>query len=114
MKRTLYLFFIFSIGCNSKTSSDVVLTQLTKTGSLKAALIGRWGGLGEDNPVWEFKQDSVYYFDRKQSYPYTIIGNDIVIKLPESEGHLLNMCIIKDTMTFYDEPGIPIKGYRFK
>ncbi len=108
------MIFIFSISCNIKRAKDGVLTGLTKADSLHTKLIGEWGSLGEDNPVWEFKQDSIYYFDRKQSYPYKIIGNDIIIELPESEGHLRNMSVIKDTMTFYDTPGMPIKGYRFK
>ena len=85
-----------------------------KVDDLKTKLIGHWGGLGEDGPVWEIKNDSIYYYQEKKTYPYQIVDKDLVIERPESKGVLRNISVTKDAMIFYDEQGFQIKGYRFK
>ena len=109
MKRIVILILIFCISCNSPHSNNVVTKNFSKADTLKSLLIGEWGGLGEDSPVWKFSEDSIYYFQEKRSYAYKVLNNDLVIKRDESEGILKNISVKKDTMTFEDPPGIKIK-----
>lgn len=113
-----YIFIIITlklISCNGspsyKTSQEKVST---KEDTLKPKLIGIWGGLGEDVPVWEIKSDSVYYFEQSAAYPYKIVDNDLIIDYPKSITVLKDIYVIKDTLFFLDEQGILTKGYRFK
>ncbi len=114
MKIPLYIIIIFFISCNSDSHNNNLSPKSIKTDSVKAALIGIWGGDDQDYPVWNITQDSIYYFDRNKSYAYNIIGKDLIIKFPESDGHLREISVIQDTMIFYDAPGLPIKAYRIK
>ena len=114
MKIISILIFLFFIGCNSQNSNNATAKELIKQDSLKTKLLGQWGGLGENNPVWEIKIDSIYYYQHKKAYPYQIVGNALVIELTESKGVLRNISVVVDTMIFYDEQGLRIKGYRFK
>ncbi|HEX4876774.1 MAG TPA: hypothetical protein VFV31_08900 [Chitinophagaceae bacterium] len=105
---TILLF----VGCTSQRSEDS--NNIAKIDSLKTTLLGQWGGLGEASPVLEIKSDSIYYFEEKKSYPYEIIGTDLVIRRAEYIGVLKNISVLQDTMTFYDEQQFSIKAYRFK
>ncbi|HEY8688533.1 MAG TPA: hypothetical protein VIM07_04800 [Chitinophagaceae bacterium] len=109
MKIIFLLITILLVSCSEQTQST---NKLTHEDSLKNDLIGQWGGLGEDSPVWDFKKDSIYYYNRSASYPYRIINQDLIIYLPESKGILKNIRVVKDTLFFIDDQGLPVKGYR--
>jgi hypothetical protein len=114
MKLIWVIAFLFYVSCNTQNSNDATTKKVMKVDSLKTKLLEHWGGLGEDSPVWEIKNDSIYYYQEKKTYPYQIIGKDLVVERPESKGVLRNISVVSDTMIFYDEQGLPIKGYRFK
>jgi hypothetical protein len=114
MKIIYILIFLLFISCNTQNSNDKTTKKIIEVDSLKSKLLGHWGGLGEDNPVWEIKIDSIYYYQEKKTSPYQIVDMDMIIERPESKGILRNISVVEDTMTFYDEQGLTIKGYRFK
>jgi hypothetical protein len=110
MKKVLLIACIFYVSCrNHNPSNNVILTQAD---SLKAALIGEWGGLGENTPVWKFMQDSMYNFGDSQTYSYKIINNDIVVKLSDHNWTMKNISIIQDTLIFGEEGRV--FAYRFR
>jgi len=113
MKFNCGLFILFFVSCNNQPSKNVA-KKVTEIDSLKNTLVGEWGGLGENSPVWEINVESIYYYQENKSYPYEIIDKDLVIDRFESKGVLRNISVAKDTLTFYDEQGLKIKGYRFK
>lgn len=115
MKILFFLLAALVLSCKESTNSRSNLNKNpTQADTLETELIGKWGGLGEDSPVWEISKDSIYYFERAAAYPYKLIDNDFVIYLPESKGKLRNIRVIKDTLFFLDEQGLTVKGYRFK
>lgn len=113
MKIVCISFFIFFVGCNNADTNEKTKHH-TNVDTIKNKLLGQWGGLGEDSAVWEISFDSIYYLQEKKSYPYKIVGNDLVVERNESKGFLRNISVIEDTMTFNDEQGLATKGYRFK
>ena len=86
---------------------------MTLDDSLKIKLIGIWGGLGEESPVWDIRHDSIYYYERSTAYPYEILNGNFIIYQPVSKLILRNISVIIDTMYFLDELNNPITGYRF-
>ena len=106
------LTFIF-IACNQYDKRNISPKKMTIDDSLKIELIGKWGGLGENTPVWKIGPDSIYYYDQSTSYPYKILNGDFIIDFFSSKGTLKHMVVIKDTMYYLDEQGIMIRGYRF-
>jgi hypothetical protein len=42
------------------------------------------------------------------------VDKDLIIERLESKGILRNISVVEDTMIFYDEQGLTIKGYRFQ
>lgn len=106
---------VFLICCNEQPSLKTkVLNNPSYEDSMKLRLIGQWGGLGENSPVWDIRQDSIYYYNRSAAYPYTILNNDLIIYLPESKGILKNIKLIKDTLFWLDEQGLTVKAFRMK
>lgn len=113
MKLICILCILFLASCNGEPSNNLT-KQVTNVDSLKNTLVGLWGGLGENSPVWEIKIDSIYYYSENKSYPYKILDKDMVIERQESKGVLRNISVAEDTLTFYDEQGLEVNGYRFK
>lgn len=111
-----YIFFstllIFFLSCNNQDSAPTQKNLLND--SLKNSLLGKWGGLGENEPVWEIKKDSIYYYEEGKSYYYFILRGDFIIKRLNSSVALKNIHVYKDTLFFLDDQGLTIKGYRFK
>jgi hypothetical protein len=114
MKFIWVITLLFIVGCHTKNSNDRTTKTVKKIDSLKTQFKGQWGGLGEDDPVFEIKDDLIYYFEEKKTYPYQFAGKDLIIQRTESKGVLKNISVVNDTMTFYDEQGFSIKAYRFK
>lgn len=112
--KTIYLGLIFFISCQEHfNSKNQYVKKITPEDSLKETLVGQWGGLGEDSPVWEIKKDSIYYFQRSTAYAYRILNGDFLISFPEATGIFKKIYVVKDTLFFLNEQGGLIKGYRF-
>ena len=114
MKNITWLIVILFTSCNNNDVNNKSTKPITKADSLKLELLGEWGGLGEDSPVWEIRSDSIYYFRESKAYPYQILDNNFIIERSTSKGILKNISVVVDTMTFNDEQGLIIKSYRFK
>jgi hypothetical protein len=114
IKGAYFFIALIIIACNQNEIKNTTVKKLTADDSLKIELIGKWGGMGEDTPIWDIRPDSIYYYDRSTAYSYKILNSDFIIDLPESKGVLKHVSVIKDTMFFLDEQAnTPIKGYRF-
>ena len=111
MKIIFLSIAVLFISCNEQMHS---INKLTHEDSLKIELKGQWGGLGEDGAVWDFRKDSIYYYNRSAAYPYKIINRDLIIYLPESKGILKNIRVIKDTLFFLIDQGLTAKAFRFR
>jgi hypothetical protein len=115
MKYVIIIISLIFISCNDNPSYKTSPAKNNfKEDTLKPKLIGLWGGLGEDVPVWEIKSDSIYYFEQSAAYPYKIIDNDLIIDYPQSLTVLKDIYVINDTLFFLDEQGVVTRGYRFK
>jgi len=108
-KNFLVVVWILCISCNNRKT-----TEPTKFDTLRKNIIGAWGGLGEDGPVWQINSDSIYYFDRKKSYPYKLYNDSFLIFFPDHAALLHSVSIIQDTLIFYGSENIKTFAYRFK
>lgn len=82
---------------------------------LNNAIIGKWGGLGEERPVWEITNDSFYFKVTSKVTTYEIFKNDVIIHNPEMTTVLSNVRIIGDTLLFRDKMGdMEIRVFRIK
>lgn len=102
----LILSIIF-ISCSNEKGGTALENE-----NLKRKLIGKWGGLGEEVPVFYFTADSIYYYDRLKSYSYKILNDDVIIYFPGYKGMLKRVTIVKDTMFFFDDLPDTIRAYR--
>lgn len=109
-----FIIAVLLLSCKGKSGSKNMLSSSYRTyeDSLKATLIGQWGDL--DNPAWDIRIDSIYYFEESTAYPYKIVNNDLIIDYSKSFTVLRNIYVTKDTLFFLDDQGILTKGYRFK
>ncbi|MGI8634259.1 MAG: hypothetical protein ACR2KZ_02535 [Segetibacter sp.] len=98
MKNTIIICLLVIMGCKDKTQANI---EISKTDSFKNSLIGKWGGSEENGCVWEITRDSLYYYDQNKSYPYAIVGNDLVINMGESKPRLKDVSVKRDTLFFY-------------
>ena len=114
MKYTIAFILFISTSCNNQNSKNKEIIHDTRVTSLESKLIGEWGGLGEDKPIWRISNDSIYYFQENESYPYQILDNNLIIERNDAKAVLRNISVELDTLKFEDPPGIVIKGYRFK
>jgi len=114
MKLISFLLILSLTACNEHVESSKMPIVISKEDSIKNTLIGRWGGLGESNPVWEIRKDSIYYFQHSRAYFYKILNHDLIIDFRETQAKFLNINVIKDTLFFSDEQGYLTKAYRFK
>ncbi len=109
LKTILLLVLIFALSCNnSQTTND------TKFDGLQTKIIGLWGGLGEDSPVWQIKKDSIYYFEEKKSYACRLDDGSLSINYNGRTFFLKDISVIEDTLIFYDEHNIKTFAYRFR
>ena len=80
---------------------------------MKNKLIGKWGRLAEEGPVFYITSDSIYYYDKLKSFSYEILNGDVIINFPTSKGRLKRVAVINDTMFFFDEFPDTIKAFRY-
>jgi hypothetical protein len=98
MKSSFIICLLIITSCQRAKNDHI---EISRADSMKNSLIGKWGGLNERTPVWKFSHDSIYYYDQDKSYPYSIIGNDLVINMGEKQPKLKNIAVYKDTLFFY-------------
>ena len=114
----IYLFFLTILlteivgfsSCDHTVSTDM---NGSARDSLKNRIIGYWGGMGEDSPVWEITADSIYYFNVKTSYPYKLFQDSLVISFPDHSASLPFITVISDTIKWKNIFGSSMYGYRF-
>lgn len=112
MKYLYLLIVVLCFSCNEYHSSRNKLSHPpTSNDSLKIKILGKWGDF--KNPMWDIREDSIYYFERSVAYPYKILNDNLIIYLPKSNGILRKIHVIKDTLFFLDEEGLTVKAYRF-
>ena len=92
------IFFLVLVSSCRNNSSKV--SAIPRVDSIKSSLIGKWGGSDESGAVWRITHDSIYSYNDNKSYPYEIIGNDLVFYNGQSKPHLRNISVIKDTLFF--------------
>ena len=90
-------FLLLIYGCQSGNSN---VNIISRTDSFRNSLIGKWGALGEGGPVLRITHDSIHYYSENRSYPYEIIGNDLVFDNGQSKPNFKNISVIKDTLFF--------------
>ena len=83
-----------------------------KIDSLQNNVLGLWGGKNEDNPVWKITPDSIYYFQVRKAYKYTLYADSLVIQFPDHSYSLKDIRVVGDTMVFKDGNG-KVYAYRF-
>ena len=107
----LFSFYNIFLSCNEQNKS---FQKVSSEDYIKNILIGKWGGSSDSLPVWEIRKDSIYYFEHSRAYPYKILDHNMIISLPENQGILGNIHIIKDTFFFTLHLGVEIQAIRFK
>jgi len=142
MKTQLFIFtalLILFFGCKSKDQStqqpkdSVASTTLSKIetsniataskGSTEAKpvgaekILGVWVAKGFDDPTFEIKKSTIYYFRTKDAVGYQILGDSIHINLDKDvEPHPTYLFTIKDkdTLILTTNDGFKSVAYRFK
>jgi hypothetical protein len=89
------------VSCNNQTPNEVESNKPTTIDLLSTKLIGEWGGLNSDIPVWEITSDSIYYFNENKTYHYRITEGAMVIDRTDEKLTFSNISIIADTLIFY-------------
>ncbi|TRW24281.1 hypothetical protein FMM05_10635 [Flavobacterium zepuense] len=95
MKIKVYALLLIALtACNNKetidkeTTTDVKDTTSAKfykvdkkaESNLHEQLIGAWTTEGYQNAVFSIKNDSVYYVENDETFPYKLIGNVLTIE----------------------------------
>ena len=117
MKTNFVILLLIIVSCQNKESTS---NRISRQDSFKSSLIGKWGGLNEDKPIWKITHDSIYYYEQNQSYLYSIVGNDLVIYLGKNHPSLKNISVNQDTLFFYLKANVEkdvyilTKAYRYK
>lgn len=114
MKRIIFLLIIlYLIGCTESSNKKDNQRKRISSNDTAKSIIGKWGGLNEEQPVFEIRKDSIYYYQTDKIFSYTMIGKDLVIDFIESKGVLKKIHREADTLIFEDSNGGVIKGYKF-
>ena len=114
LKGIYFVLTLIFLACNQHDKKNTLSKKLTMDDSLKIKLIGKWGGIREDTPIWDIRSDSIYYYDRSTAYPYKILNGDFIIDFPEPGAVFEDISVVKDTMFFIDaQAHISVRVYRF-
>ncbi len=112
MKFIYLILILFLVSCNENIKTQ---PKISFEDSITATLIGKWGGQGEKDPVWEIRKDSVYYFEHLRAYPYELKNHDLIINLSNNnQVKLENTHVIVDTLFFISHLGLTTRAVRFK
>ncbi|MDN3655545.1 hypothetical protein QWZ08_07905 [Ferruginibacter paludis] len=115
MKLVYLISILFFSSCieNGKQNQKISFED-----SVNNTLIGKWGGASDSRPVWEIRKDSIYYFEHSKAYSYKIVGDDMIINLPENQAKFENIHVIRnpirDTLLFFKQPGLTVQAVRYK
>lgn len=114
MKKLRCLIIILGfVGCKNTPSNSILTAADHDKDVLKTSLLGKWGGLGESNPVWKFSSDSLYYYEDEKNYAYNLTGDSITVFYKAGIFVLKDVHIQTDTLYFNQGTGT-VKAYRFK
>jgi len=83
--------------------STVAFSQTSKkTNSLKAQLLGKWGGPKKSQMGWNITDDSIcFYKPNWECYSYKIINDDFVIYVPHQPPiKWMNVRVLKNKMYY--------------
>jgi hypothetical protein len=96
MKKVFFILLLMSCG-GSKLNN----IKLSLEDSFRNSLTGEWGGINTSGkPVWKITHDSMYIYEGKQAYPYSVNGTDFNINSYPVIIHFKNVHVIKDTLFF--------------
>ncbi len=112
---TVFFAFLFA-SCNDvEDRHNPINKKVTESqNETESKIIGKWGGLGEESPVWDIRKDSIYYFQHSKAYAYKILNKNMHINFGNTSTILKNINVKSDTLFFIDDVGLLIKGYRFR
>ncbi len=77
-------------------------------------VVGKWGALNGSDPLFTFSSDSFFVNDISKGYHYQIINKSIIIDYPNVFRVLRNVKVNEDTLSFIDDYGVVVKGYRIQ
>lgn len=106
LKSVFFLLLIYS--CQNGNLNAKIVSRID---SFRNSLIGKWGGPDESGPALKITHDSIYYYNENKSYPYEIIGNDLVFDNGQSKPHFKNISVMKDTLFFYLKASVEHEAY---
>lgn len=98
---------VCTMGCNNPNAK-----LSSNNDNLGEKIIGLWGGLEENEPVWKITPDSIYYFSEQKSYSYKLYRDSLEVNYKEGPFYLWNLSVIQDTLIFFDYLGIKTFAYR--
>jgi hypothetical protein len=126
MRKSAYVLFIFLFGCNSSQSSstveqDSILTKTAlhpihsegKSSVDKAQILGTWTDGSTENATFDIQEDSIFYVEEMQSYPYSLSRDTMSIRYPDMS-FKGKVYFITDTMVLTDAESGTTKYIRFK
>ena len=114
-----FVFFLLHVflfaSCNDNKKGDANPKKKNNNERVKKnKMIGKWGGLGEATPVWDIREDSIYYFQHSKAYKYELIDKDMVVNFENYRPVFKNIHVVNDTLFFIDDIGISVRVFRFK
>jgi len=121
------LLLIALTACNNKetidkeTTTDVKDTTSAKfykvdkkaESNLHEQLIGAWTTEGYQNAVFNIKNDSIYYVENDETFPYKLIGNVLTIEYTD-DSMSFDVSFIGDTLILKSDREGNSKYWRFK
>lgn len=113
----IWLFIICSCNDNSQKNDAANVRKNQSFNPLSSRLLGKWGAPGE-NPFWDIRNDSIYYYNKQVMYPYFLKGDTFLIKFPDRDTATVlgKISISGDTLKLrqYYANDFIIHFYRFK
>lgn len=111
MKYIYSILILFLVSCNDRIKSD---QKISLEDSINETLIGKWGGSSENNPTFEIRKDSIFYFEHSKAYSYKLSKQDMIINFPKLQMKWEKIHVINDTLFFFQDPGLSVRAVKFK
>ena len=108
MKYIYLIYLPILVGCQQKEQTN---QKTPVVDNLKRNLIGEWGGFDQGRPVWKITSNSIYFYNDKRFYAYTIKGSDLFVEEISNIPMMKNISINKDTLFFYSRASVDKEVY---